>query len=714
MDLLAPKKAYGGPVTMIREAAYAIGLTSQLDPGTGRIVTTDHSCFYNEQDPDANNGLRRVQYGPTSPAESTDAQGHVKPQLERFRELFGVSANEEVAFDQPHKIFIIGVPLGSHMLSFRAPHWEERWNGRDGGGSPNKRTFGTGTLQLSEVMETISTLAPDQNQDAFLYSAHAFSSSQGWDQAHFDDGLELKPTPSGRRSGKYINSKTNNFVLKGHQLWNGRDARSMPPSKIDWHDVNPFVDNDWTKGYENDSQVVEEGLREYHKHMSQLMRYERDQEPGHVFIRKLYVAAGSDAHGDFNYTESRLATPLNVKSTFAISDGAFAKARTYVLEDGVPGTDDRGMNALARGNSVVTDGPLAKIAFDADGKFDAAHLVYHAGAAAFEDADGQIGGGGAGPDGARTALVVAGSTNGMFRYRFEDAPETPVSLLEVYKVEAGVTPPTRKVQPLGTSASKAYDAPAPAAQLPLGNGSGKDTDASAASFGGPFDKLTAIQLGAFAGSNPAQGHSPDATSRCYTNPIWIAPVKVDVTATPDTQAGKIPVGALTVRFTFPMSMNTASLAVEVKAVDASGATTDGKTFGARLAPTSGSGWSDDGTTKDAVYEVSNADEVSLAQFDWPRSGTATFVVYFRDVPQDSFGNSLNRIATTFEAPRVGNPPASAGTTAAGSTASGNFGGHGGGGGGCALAAGERSPSSLAGLVLLGVVLLVIRRRAAAR
>src|SRR2546423_5738385 len=124
-------------------------------------------------------------------------------------------------------------------------------------------------------------------------------------------------------------------------------------------------------GMPNVGRPLEEALREYHGHLATILRYTRASEPGRVFPRKLYIAAGSDAHGDFNYTEARLATPLNLSFTFQVSDSAFAAARTYVLEDGVPGATpaDRGMNALAAGSSVLTDGPLAPLPLDADGHF---------------------------------------------------------------------------------------------------------------------------------------------------------------------------------------------------------------------------------------------------------------------------------------------------------------------------------------------------------
>jgi MYXO-CTERM domain-containing protein len=114
--------------------------------------------------------------------------------------------------------------------------------------------------------------------------------------------------------------------------------------------------------------------------------------------------------------------------------------------------------------------------------------------------------------------------------------------------------------------------------------------------------------------------------------------------------------------------------------------------------------------------VSQAD-ITLAQYDYPTPGTATFALYFRDVPQDSFQNPLNRIATTFTAPRIGTPPpapaGSHGTTKPGSTQTtgfvGGYGG-GGGGGGCAVAGSRTDGRTLLPLGLLAFVLIVRRRR----
>ena len=620
-DLLAPRKAYGGPIVMIREAAFALGLTDSAQPAPGSIITTDHSCFNNTEDPDCNDGLRRIQIGPTAPQNSLDSTGTVETQLARFHELFGVTANEEIAFFQNQNFslasMILGVPLGAHMLAFRAGHWEERWNGGNGGASPNQRPYGTGQLQLHEALDAAAKKDPTTFRDAFFYSAHAFS-SQGWDAASLDDALELTPGAGGLRDGRYTNDSTDSFVFKGHQLWNRHASHELPTDKIDWSNLNPWADPAFQQGRGAWGRELETGILAYHTHVSQLLNYCRSSEPGRVFPRKLYVAAGSDAHGDFNFEEQRLATPVPIASTWDVNDSAFGRARTYVFEDGMTGPADgtRALDALAAGHSVVTDGPLVKFALDSNSRFDGTNLVYHDATQTFEDADGRIGGGGVGPDGAGTALVVAGSTDAVLSYRYEDAPDAAVGTIELYQVQQGGTAASRTVH--DSDAGDDYQAPAPVATLALG---GTDTDLSA--IAGVFTGVTALQLGAFAGGDPSQGALAADARRCYTNPIWVAPVSVEwVTNNADTTNGVIAAGQLRVRFHFPLSMQPAVYQVEVKALDATGTTTNGTFAGYALAPDSGQGWSVDPATgiTNGVYEVVNQQDISARPAELPDRG----------------------------------------------------------------------------------------------
>jgi MYXO-CTERM domain-containing protein len=721
LDIFAPRKAYGGPIVMIREAAYAIGLTDSAQPGPGEIITTDHSCFHNSEDPDANDGLRRVQVGPSAPQNSKDASGNIEDLHTRYQELFGPTANEEVSFDQPQSLTLgpigVSIPQGAHMLAFRAGHWEERWNATDGGASPNQRRFGSGALELSEILDSAAKKDPSGFRDAFFYSAHAWGGIP-WAQDRFELALELTPSPNGTRPGAFQNDVTQNFVFKGHQLWNGRCAHNLPSSNINWNDMNPWTDPSFQKGASAWGRTLEGALLDYQAQVAQLLRCTLASAPGQQFPRKLYVAAGSDAHGDFNMEEGRMATFVPLASTYYTNDSAFGKARTYVFEDGVSGATDgtRAMNALAQGRTTVTDGPLARFAFDANARFDGTKLVYHAATATFEDQDGTIGGGGNGPDGAGTALVVAGSPDAAFSYRYEDAPDASVQALEVFKVEAGTNPTTRKVHDADSNSD--YNAPGPACTLPA---SGADQDLTASA--GAYQNLCVVQLAAYAGGDPAQGALGPEVRRCYTNPIWIAPVQVEwVSRQYDATAGKFPAGGIRIRFHFPLSMSPSPYQAEIKGLDGQGNSTDGTVAGNALVPASGTGWSTDPNTGvlNSLYEVVNQGDISLAQADYPTPGTATFALYFRDAPQDSFGNALNRIAFTFDAPRIGTPSSTApastaavgSTTPASTSTSGfvNF-GHAGGGGGCVIATESSTDArALLPLVAVALILLVRRRR----
>ena len=92
--------------------------------------------------------------------------------------------------------------------------------------------------------------------------------------------------------------------------------------------------------------------------------------------------------------------------------------------------------------------------------------------------------------------------------------------------------------------------------------------------------------------------------RCFTNPVWAVPfdLTVDVTQTEVDAAGNgsIPPGALTVRFDFDLSMTPKAYAVELKALNTAGESTDVSRGPIDvLAPAAGTtGWSDRGTLKD--------------------------------------------------------------------------------------------------------------------
>ncbi|NUN49892.1 MAG: S8 family serine peptidase, partial [Candidatus Brocadiae bacterium] len=163
-----------------------------------------------------------------------------------------------------------------------------------------------------------------------------------------------------------------------------------------------------------------------------------------MFIRKLYHYAGSDAHGNFNYTTGVGATVLTnpdlapLLAAFGQGHGShtntshFGCARVYAQ---VPAFEE-----VYRGRVVCTDGPLAWIELDGDLKFDGASLIWHDrwdDPALAQDADGKIGGEGR-FDGGRTALVRRDAAAAVLRYRVsERGPRSPrIERLDIHTLLA--------------------------------------------------------------------------------------------------------------------------------------------------------------------------------------------------------------------------------------------------------------------------------------
>jgi hypothetical protein len=88
-------------------------------------------------------------------------------------------------------------------------------------------------------------------------------------------------------------------------------------------------------------------------------------------IRKIFLAGGSDAHGDFNYS-----TYFGLLDSYA-TDNAIGKVQTVVFVPGAHGPGDLPpmsdiLAAYRAGRSIATDGPFIEIGIDrsGDGDFD--------------------------------------------------------------------------------------------------------------------------------------------------------------------------------------------------------------------------------------------------------------------------------------------------------------------------------------------------------
>ncbi|MGE0710083.1 MAG: S8 family serine peptidase [Planctomycetota bacterium] len=670
LDIFAPRKAYGGPLQMVFETAWSLGITPGPTAADAymKIITTDHSSFNNRTIPDPDGADHRPPFGP----QSVGAQPGTT-QLDAFRTIFGKTANEEVAFKQDvplpripflNKILNLlpGIPLGAHMLLYNADHVEGPWHGGGwlkGPGNPNIN------VDLFPLLNDVAKNRQATQGESFAYAAHPYS-GQGWNPANYERAFGLDPA---LRTRDEVHDQSNEFVIKGLEFFNGRGTRSLPTSQIDFNDLNPWTDPDFQRGSDDWDKGLWDGMTLWHEALSKTLDYSFVSDPEVRFIRKLYQAGGSDAHGDFNFSVGRAATPLSLQMTYNVGDEAWYKVRTYCFGDGKPGASagDRWFAAYADGNSVTTDGPLATFELDAEPRFDGANLRWHDQARRVEDPDGRIGG--AGPlDGGFTALVERGSLAPTFRYYYTSNAEFgPIASLLLYKTEAGNRNPARN-RPSGFAGLSSYDQITGVNELSL-NGAGTwHEHALDAAKEGPITKNTALALGAYTRGNPDQMDlGPDAF-RCWTNPIFCVPYDVTVDAGAAVN-GVLPAGAMTVTFRFDVSMDARAYALEVQALDASGDSLLGSPV-STLVPTTGSGWGDQPGIKSSVLTLTNQDALPLGGDEYPAaSGEVRFVLYFRDAPRDYAGNELNRIAKTFGVTRVPGAPAPGGGTGTGSTAS---------------------------------------------
>ncbi len=684
-DILAPRKAYGGPHLMFRESAYALGLIDDPSDVFEKLCTTDHNCFYNEAGGNPDDPDYRPPYGFIAP------DGSGRSEFEQARQQYGRTAGEEIAVSHSNLFSgLLPVPLGAHMLLYQASHIEGPWHG----GSSLSQQFNAGDpLVLESLLVELAQRERSEHQHAFAYSAHAFGGSFDWGDTKRHRALALSAAPS----DEFAHVEGTGFVFKGHQLWNGRGPRSLATSKIDFEDLNPWTDTDFVDGSESWDGSLYRGLAQYHDDLSELLAFSFDAAPERRFIRKSFILGGSDAHGDFNYGDSRLATLIGIPATFSVDDSAFGKVRSYVLGAGKSGASaaDRRLAALASGNAICTDGPLLDVRLDSEVRFDGTSLVWDATATQGADADGRIGGDGT-FDGGFTALVPSGARSA-FLYRYAESDELggPVGTIHIYRDDLGAPNPTWDRNGTPVLQSRGRLAPN-GAQLAL-------QEALDPVEEGVVDGLCAFSFGAFTQGDPDLGTLPVDATRCFTNPVWAAPVTVTVTAVAPV-SGKIPAGGLTVELDFPISMG-APLALELKALDTAGVSTDAA--GAALSTLSGS-WSTAAGVEHGRFTATNDQELPLNLDRWPDPQTVTFVVYTRDTPDDTFGNPLHRFAFTFEQPGIGT---GGGTGVGGSTAgspstgpgpTASSGGSGGGGGGCAVTTRPAAPL----FALIALALLV--------
>ncbi len=616
-------KAFGGPIAMLLESAYALGLVqTQLHEGNwsayqDSLVVTDHNIFYSRQPFDTGVPPR---FGPTA---TTD--GHAG-EAAWYRANLGRLAGEEVTLRRgSNQDNSLAPNLGHHLLAYDTRHFEGPWHGG---------LFLTSGLENPNALEAVLAGMKAATPTGFAYAAHPRLGGFVWPPEYFAQAIGFPPYDSD--AGPLVDSTRSEFLFKGAQVWNtkmdevARGSGHLPASSA-FDAMNPFAGGPEAQRFRANAWDGElrQSLDAFFAQLGRGLGFSFREAPTHKFIRKLYMSAGSDAHGDFNYADEVTATAVPYSGM--LHSNAYARVRTYALVHDRPAGTRDAMDALREGNTVLTDGPIFAYQLDADGRHDpeAGVARWHDAASRWENGDGRIGGAGV-FDGGRTMLVplpgesvwirsewkrsVTPRAGGLGRYEFD---RVMASARDSFEVEAG---------PEGT-----WD------QRPLPQG---------------MDSLAALV---------ATARDASVDERCIANPVWVAPVRIEIAARaadPAPPGIAYPAGALEVTFHFPLSMSAeAGTRAFLRPLDSRGNSTDPE-----IELTPDPGWEEEAGVGNASFSVTNAESVPSPAEEWDaeahscRPGVRSFVVYLEN-PADIHGNALNEVGRAFVAPaRVGADP----------------------------------------------------------
>ncbi len=494
-NLNAANKAFGGPLAMLMESAYALGLTDiQLTNGNwadfkNQIVTTDHNNFFSL--PPYDSGAE-PDFGPTSKTDGDDEEFHW------YRENLGRLGGEEATIrgakgidkENPfykQKKMTDYQRKGSHFLVYGAPHFEGPWHGGEFDAEYEGVDIKPGEEGVKNPLSITDILLAMGSTDGFGYASHPESSGLGWSEDYYrraigliysqeyyeierdisltkttfkrHDKRKYRDYRDGSRNSPILQKNGKDFVFKGLQIWNEHTDRfsrkNLNGEKVEDSETHNFTPHkigrsgqtfEYKPGWDKEHNATEDKYREL---MAEGLDYAFKNNSNRRFIRKLYMSAGTDAHGDFNYSLSGENTAeAEFKATVyfdadhvTASNNAFGRFRTYALTsqrfispgatrpggpcyktfpfcEGVPAPKDHSVKAYEEGNTVLTDGPIATMSADANCRFNSKTLEYHDGSCVWENYDGLIGGRG-NFDGGNTMLAPQTNNDVYIKYYWE-------------------------------------------------------------------------------------------------------------------------------------------------------------------------------------------------------------------------------------------------------------------------------------------------------
>ena len=558
--LLGPAKAYGGPLPMLLASAWALGFIDEPTAisARDRIITTDHNTFFDDEDaPGA--GWTDPALGPYG----TPRTG--SPEQDIMLQWLGEGVGEEVSVDGALFDGDALARTGRHALVYRAAHIEGDW-GIDFDVLPDPIPgLDNCTPSPSNVLSRLACNPGEPGEcggsapcldragatdPPFAFAAHPFVDGFQWPDDLLREALDLPGARDPDQAARYW-TEDDEAVFRGYQFWNSRATRSRETSVRTLGDLDPF--SMWASdctggeggGYRD---LLEAGVARFLLHVRDGLAQElrEDPPPEHPTIgfRKLFHVAGSDAHGDFNYTTDLCSTlaatagPVDLCGrgpipASSVSDSAFGRPRSWTLGD----VDDAlVLDDLRAGRSVATDGPLLEVRIDPEGRWlpdphgegawtedslsDPLDPFDVADAAAL--AEGRIGG--SGPrDGGRTALVPF-SVEVDEPDVVDDRSQRPVVFVRCNNIDdfGGDDPSLLELIVVDPDRYETIDL--------LSHAPGFTCDGEWEAI--PLDLGTPEDRGALVESTAIMAHLRTGSGGCvteydaYTNPVWLAPVEV--------------------------------------------------------------------------------------------------------------------------------------------------------------------------------------------
>ncbi len=338
---------FGLPLEATKEAAKLIGLDW--------ITTTDHTSDFDNFGPSIEHNWNRI-------------QDEAKLLNSQDSSLIYI-AGQEVALNNQANDLV-------HLLAYPRPE------------SPFDLDFlsdGNGDLiSTSTTIEEVSQIL--KSTEGFSYAAHPFATKDKlptipvgggiWNLGHtgFPSNSAYFPKIGGEIICNEWTTKSDILIqaydrliadaIVGAQIWNARTSIKSTGNPLDpWNLLQtstPFSPND-TADHGHHIKRFRQG-QEVVNFVNQLGLKHKNDDSSHLQW-KFFYGAGADAHGSFNFSNTDDFLGLG-----EISDNAVGKLSTLTFcPNGMGPNGENILNALKKGHSSISDGPILNIGLSLDG-----------------------------------------------------------------------------------------------------------------------------------------------------------------------------------------------------------------------------------------------------------------------------------------------------------------------------------------------------------